>query len=106
MGLHAQIHQKENEVSIALTGEFRAPEYDQLAAIVRHFKDRGCQQFILDLNGIASLNAATEASLRRLVGGTSKRPTSRKQKFSAIRLMADNPAVRPQTDCGDLLLAS
>ena len=106
MGLHAQIHQKEHEVRIALTGEFRDPEYDQLAAIVKHFKSRGCRHFVLDVQGLAQMNAATEASLRRLVEHTPSRASERKNRISAIRLTADNPAVRPQPDCGDLLLAS
>jgi anti-anti-sigma regulatory factor len=106
MGLHALIHQREHEVSIALAGEFRDPEYDQLAAIVKHFRNRGCRQFVLDLRGVARMNAATEASLRRLVERTPSRASDRKNRISAIRLTADNPAVRPQTDCGDLLFAS
>ncbi len=84
MGLHAQIHQTENEVSIALTGEIHAPEYDQLAEIVKHFRNRGCRYFVLDLRGIARMNAATEASLRRLVEGP--RPRSNQKNSSAIRL--------------------
>lgn len=106
MGLHAQIHQRDNEVSIALTGEFRSPEYDQLAAIVRHFRNRGCRQFVLDVRGIARMNEATEESLRRIVEDRPVSTTDRHLKNSAIRLRADNPAVRPQTGCGDLLSAT
>ena len=73
MGLHAKIHQKDSEVSISLTGEFHAPEYDQLAEIVKHFRSRGCRQFVLDVRGVTRMNAATEATLRRLV----KEPKSR-----------------------------
>ena len=106
MGLHAQIHQTEQEVSIALSGEFRAPEYHQLAAIVKHYRNRGCRQFVLDLRGIARMNATVEAALRKLVEFPPLRGTDRESKNSAIRLTADNPAVRPQTDCGDFLFPS
>ncbi len=104
MGLHAQIHQQENEVSIALTGEIHAPEYDQLAEIVKHFRNRGCRHFVLDLRGLVRMNAATKASLRRLVEGPRFR--SGQNNSSAIRLSADNPAARPQTGCGDLVFSN
>ena len=60
MGLHAQIHQNDQEVSIALSGEVHSPEYDQLVEIVKHFRNRGCHEFVLDLKGIARLNKTTE----------------------------------------------
>jgi hypothetical protein len=105
MGLHADIHHRDNEVNIALRGEFRSQEYDQLAAIVEHFVNRGCWQFVLDLGGISRMSEGAEESLRRLVEDKAVRPASDDEHLSAIRLMADNPAVRPQTGCGDLLLA-
>jgi hypothetical protein len=83
VGLHAQIHQKDSEVSIALTGEFQAPEYDQLAAIVKHFRNRGCRHFVLDLRGIARMNSATEASLRRLVEEPRTLASQERQNISA-----------------------
>jgi hypothetical protein len=50
------------------------------------------------------MSEGAEESLRRLVEDKAVRPASDDEHLSAIRLMADNPAVRPQTDCGDLLL--
>ena len=85
MGLHAQIHQTDHEVSIALSGEVHSPEYNQLVEIVEHFRNRGCHEFVLDLKGVARLNETTEASLRRLVEAPRARRHIRKQMISAIR---------------------
>jgi hypothetical protein len=99
MGLHAQIHQANQAVSIALCGEFRAPEFAQLEAILSHFHDRGCRKFLLDLRQVTPLTAAAAATLRLLIGqpDTTSKATIR---ASVIRLLADSPAALPQTGCG------
>jgi hypothetical protein len=101
MGLHANIHQFGREVSISLQGNFRAPEATQLQAILVHFHSRGCRSFVLDLSGMAPLNAKAQASLQKLIGQPQS-PTHSIMQGSAIRLLADSPAVQPQTDCGGL----
>jgi hypothetical protein len=101
MGLHAQIHQLDREVTIAICGEFRPPEFDQLRAILSHFHHRGCRRFVLDLSQIAPLSPTAKVSLSNLIG-PSGAPTSRMIRGSVIRLLADSPAVQPQTSCGGL----
>jgi anti-anti-sigma regulatory factor len=68
MGLHAKIHQRDHEVSIALSGEFNDTEYLQLAEIIKHFRNRGCQALSLDLKGIVDMSAAERAYVRKLLG--------------------------------------
>jgi len=99
MGLHAQIHRVKHDVSIALCGEFRKAEFEQLEAILLHFRDRGCRRFVLDLSHVAPLTPAAEANLNHLIGQPGISP-SRTLEASAIRLLADSPAAQPQTGCG------
>ncbi len=101
MGLHANIHQFGGEVSIALQGNFRAPEATQLHAILVHFHNRGCRSFVLDLSGMAPLNARARAALGKLIGQPQVQTRSL-MEGSAIRLLADPPVARPQTGCGGL----
>jgi hypothetical protein len=100
MGLHANIHQFDREVTIALCGEFRGSEFEQLRAILTHFHHRGCRRFVLDLSQIAPLTPTAEASLHGLIGHPGF-PTTRMIRNNAIRLLADIPAVCPQTGCGE-----
>jgi hypothetical protein len=100
MGLHADIHQAHREVTIALHGEFRNGEFNQLRAILSHFRHRGCQTFILDFSRTAPLGPGVRRSLRDLFGGAGL-PTSRTLRNCAIRLLAETPAARPQTGCGE-----
>lgn len=100
MGLHANIHQARREVTIALHGEFRAGEFDQLRAILSHFRRRGCRTFILDFSRTAPLGPGVRRSLRDLFGGAGLLP-SRTLRNCAIRLLAETPAARPQTGCGE-----
>jgi hypothetical protein len=99
MGLHAQIHQLDREVTIALCGEIRPPEFAQLRAIVSHFHKRGCRRFVLDLSQIAPLSPAASNSLSHLIEQSGKTST-RLIRSDAIRLLADTPAAHPQTGCG------
>ena len=102
MGLHAQIHQVHEEVAIALCGEIRAPELDQLRAILTHFHRRGCRRFLLDLSQTSPFDPAAEAALSQLIGHPGF-PTTKQVHGSAIRLLADTPAARPQTGRGAAL---
>lgn len=100
MGLHANIHQLNREVTISLCGEFRKGEFEQLRQILTHFQRRGCQTFVLDFRQAAPLSTAAKRSLQSLIGGAGF-PRKRSIQNSAIRLLADTPAVRPQTGCGE-----
>jgi hypothetical protein len=102
MGLHAQIHQLDREVTISLCGEFRRPEIDQLQAILNHFHNRGCRRFVLDLSQIAPLSPAAKNSLNRLIGQGDSTLTERTIKGSAIRLLADSPVTPLPSGCGGL----
>lgn len=103
MGLHANIHQFGREVSIALQGKFRAPEATQLQAILVHFHNRGCRSFVLDLSGMAPMSSRAQAKLQKLIG---QPQTPALIHGSAIRLLADPPAVRPQTGCGGVTISA
>jgi hypothetical protein len=105
MGLHAQIHQVNRDVSIALTGEFRTPEFTQLHAILQHFHHRGCRRFLLDLSKVSPLTPAAEATLNRLIGNPQRSQTP-ELRGSAIRLLAESPAVPPQMGCGGLVFST
>jgi len=105
MGLHAHIHQANHDVSIALSGEFRAPEFTQLRAILQHFQLRGCRTFILDLRNVAPLSPAAEATLNRLIGKP-QADSANALRSSAIRLLAEPPAVQPQMGCGGLIFSA
>lgn len=100
MGLHADIHQLHREVTISLSGEFRKGEFDQLRAIISHFQHRGCRSFVLDFSQTAPLNAGVRRSLQNLIGSAGF-PALSTLHNSAIRLLADTPAARPQTGCGE-----
>jgi len=104
VGLHAQIHQFDRDVTISLCGEFRSTELNQLQAILGHFHRRGCRRFVLDLSQIAPLTPDATRSLQRMIGSTGFSST-RMLRNSAIRLLADTPAARPQTGCGELSLS-
>lgn len=106
MGLHANVHQLDRAVSIALSGEFRTAELDQLRAILSHFHGRGCRRFMLDLSSMAPLGPEVNASLNRLIGRLDPRCEVFGIQSSAIRLLADPPAARPQTGCGDRSFAA
>jgi hypothetical protein len=100
MGLHADIHQARLEVTIALHGEFRKGEFDQLRAILSHFRRRGCRTFIVDFSRAAPLGPGVQRSLRNLFGHAGL-PPARTLSNCAIRLSAETPAARPQTGCGE-----
>jgi hypothetical protein len=100
MGLHADIHQAHRVVTIALSGEFRKGEFDQLREILSHFRRRGCQAFILDFSHAAPLGPGVKRSLRH-VFGDAELPPARTLSNCAIRLLAETPAARPQTGCGE-----
>lgn len=100
MGLHADIHQLHREVTIALCGEFRKREFDQLRAIISHFQQRGCRTFVLDFSQTAPLSVGAKRSLQDLIGSAGF-PALATLRNSAIRLLADTPAARPQTGCGE-----
>jgi hypothetical protein len=94
MGLHAHIRQIGPQVMLTLAGEFRAPELDQLAAILAHYQSRGCRTFVLDLSRAQPLTKNAFSRLQRLMGATgSATPVL---EGSAIRLLADTPAARPR----------
>jgi|WetSurMetagenome_2_1015567.scaffolds.fasta_scaffold460174_1 hypothetical protein len=95
MGLHAHIRQVGHEVMLTLAGEFRSPEFDQLAAILSHYQSRGCRLFVLDLSRAKPLTTDAVSKLRKLMGATgSATPVL---EGSAIRLLlADTPAARPR----------
>lgn len=105
MGLHAHIHQSRRHVTIALTGQFRNGELDQIREIVAHFRRRGCSQIVLDLSRMKDTSSSVCASLARMTGRLTREavPT---QHNCAIRPQADTPAARPQTGCGDLCFPS
>ncbi|MFZ5433302.1 MAG: hypothetical protein ACOZB3_05955 [Calditrichota bacterium] len=105
MGLHAHIHQANRDVLIALNGEIKGAEFDQLREILTHFQRRGCQRFVLDFSQIPPLTPAAKASLARLTGQPGF-PSLQIRDSSAIRSHADTPAARPQTGCGDLCLSA
>jgi hypothetical protein len=94
MGLHAHIHQYQREVSIALRGEIRRPECDQLRAILSHFHRRGCRTFVLDLSQISPLTPAAKDSLETLIGqpGFSPSPLA---VGHAVRLLTDSVTLSP-----------
>ena len=77
---------------LMLAGEFRAPELEQLAAILVHYRGRGCRTFVLDLRRAHPLTADAVTSLRRLMGATGSATPA--LKGSAIRLLADPPTAR------------
>jgi hypothetical protein len=104
MGLHVNIHQARREVTIALHGEFRKGEFDQLREILSHFMRRGCRTFILDFSQTAPLGPGTRRTLRNLMGGAGL-SSARTLRNCAIRLLADTPAARPQTGCGEPLFS-
>ena len=100
MGLHADIHQARLEVTIALHGKFRRGEFNQLRAILSHFRRRGCRTFIVDFSRTAPLGPAVQRSLRDIFGNAGL-PPGRTLSNCAIRLSAETPAARPQTGCGE-----
>ncbi len=91
MGLHALIHQNHGEVKIALQGCFGSSEIEQLRAIVRHFKGRGCDSFTLDFSRVAPMTQRAEASLHRLIGFSNSNLLSFGDRESAIRRLAESP---------------
>ena len=105
MGLHAQIHQSNRDVSIALCGQFRASELVQLQAIISHFRGRGCQRFVLDLRRVAPLTPAAEATLNHIIGKPDNTAV-RSLRGSTTRLLAEPPAAQPQTGCGGLFFST
>jgi hypothetical protein len=94
MGLHALIHQYNREVSIALRGEIRRPECDQLRAILSHFHRRGCRTFVLDLSQISPLSPAAKDSLNTLIGQPGL-PTTPLTAGHAVRLLTDSVSPPP-----------
>lgn len=105
MGLHAHIHQSHRNVTIALTGQFRNGELDQVREIIAHFRRRGCRRIVLDVSHMPNISSSVRASLDRLI----RRPTREalaSKRTCAIRPQADTPAARPQTGCGDLCFPS